>query len=259
MEDAMVGHEEWKVAQQSEEAVWGRWQAEPIVSLQRRADLLAAYCLLDVTTETSTARWTLLEIGGAGAPVISFLPAERRIFVDPLLRVHRARFGDVYKEADKKNEYYAEQAEDLSFLPDDCVDLAFCLNVLDHVEDPDVVLMQLWRKLAVDGRLLLSVDCYSTVWLVARRLRMLVCGRNANDRLHPHHYTVRRLVTRVEATGFWCHRCFLAPSDGLTRASLYGRTREYPLERRWRAEVKRASRLYILVHKFGASSAESGL
>jgi SAM-dependent methyltransferase len=239
---------EWKEAQRDELAVWKNWGDEPVPALRRRAQMLDAYCLLDAANADASTR-TLLEVGAAGAPVISFLPAAHRIFVDPLFGEIHDLFREQFESESGTSEFHSEPAEDLSFIAPDSVDTAFCLNVLDHTERPERILSQLARTLAPDGVLLLSVDCYSGLWLRLRSLRMLLRGKNQNDILHPHHFTVASLIDVANRAGLVGIRCFLAPGDGLSKASNYTTTSEFPLDGRFKAFVKQAMRLYVLLRR----------
>jgi SAM-dependent methyltransferase len=240
---------EWGEAQRHEAAVWKEWGDEPVISLQRRAHMLAAYCFLDAQADVELERRTLLEIGAAGAPVISFLPAKRRLFVDPLLAEIQDLFKQQYEGLGGSAEFYSSPAEDLHFIVDGSIDAAFCLNVLDHTQHPITILQQLHRKLAPNGRLLLSVDCYSAVWLGLRRLRLAVRGKTKNDILHPHHFTLSSALALTSRAGFVASRCLLAPADGLSKSSNYTTTSEFPLDQSWKAFIKQANRIYIVLRK----------
>jgi SAM-dependent methyltransferase len=170
---------EWERAQRGELDVWKTWGDEPVEALRHRAEMLGAYCRLDVHGEGAPRR--LLEIGAAGAPVISFLPADHRIYVDPLFGEIRELFARQFAADQGTSEFHSRPAEDLAFIEDRSIDLAFCLNVLDHTRDPLAILRQLHMKLGANGRLLLSVDCYSRIWLGLRSMRVILRGKNQND------------------------------------------------------------------------------
>jgi SAM-dependent methyltransferase len=238
---------EWTNAQEREVEVWKKWGDEPIEHLKRRARMLSAYC--DLGVDASDTYGTLLEIGAAGAPLITFLSARRRIFVDPIFEKIKHLFESQFTAPDGQSEFYSRPAEDLGFIFDDTVDLAFCLNVLDHTKEPRAILEQIRRKLTPEGRVLLSVDCYGAAWLALRAARVLLRGRTENDLLHPHHFTTGSLMRLVEAAGLRATRCFLAPGDGLTKASNYLGTSEYPLRRGVLSQLKRAERLYVVAER----------
>jgi SAM-dependent methyltransferase len=49
-------------------------------------------------------------------------------------------------------------------LPDDSVDLIISLNVLEHVQNPDLVLSEAWRVLRPGGYFLLACENYLAFW-----------------------------------------------------------------------------------------------
>jgi SAM-dependent methyltransferase len=76
-------------------------------------------------------------------------------------------------------------------LPDASFDLVTLLDVIEHVEDDQVLLSEVWRVLAPGGRVLVTVPAYTWMW-------------GAQDEISHHYrrYTRRSLLTSLVRAGF---------------------------------------------------------
>lgn len=158
--------------------------------LQRRAARLEGWIGFWMGEERGPR---ILEIGGAGMPAVDFIDgfAERHA-VDPLMDEYVRMFGDMDLGRDVQRQQVC--AEDMPF-PDGHFDAVLMLNVLDHVQSPDLVLAEVNRVLDPErGFLFMSCDTYSRGWLLLRLARVALRGKRNNDILHPHHFTLPTLV-----------------------------------------------------------------
>jgi SAM-dependent methyltransferase len=107
------------------------------------------------------ARWfegkTVVSIGSGCTGDLATFPATVKIAVDPLLYAYQHLNMLVPDEAGGRTLYLSLGSEDLPLL-DRSADLVICRNALDHMPDPRVALKEMWRILADDGALFVSVD-----------------------------------------------------------------------------------------------------
>lgn len=227
------GASSWTAAQAHEIEAWRRMGYARPRYLAQRAAVLDAWLGLWKTPDHRR----VLEIGGAGLPVVEFVRGyDERHAVDPLMDEYAGMFrgaGDVVRRQGR--------AEDLPY-PAEHFDTVIMLNVLDHVQEPPRALAEIRRVLRRDiGLFLFSCDTYSRLWLTLRACRVALRGRRRNDLLHPHHYTqpalLRRLTRHFRALEV--HTCFGDPLAG-ERSS----RQPYPFGG-LRNRLKREGRLYV--------------
>ena len=131
-------------------------------------------------------RWledrTVVSIGCGCTGDLAAFPARAKVAIDPLLYVYQQLDMLVADEAGGPTLHLSLGAEDLPLL-DRFADLVICRNALDHMPDPRVGLNEMWRILADDGSVFVSVDIGGeptpdepTVFSI-ETLRALVCER----------------------------------------------------------------------------------
>lgn len=107
------------------------------------------------------SRWfedrTVVSIGCGCTGDLAAFPARAKVAIDPLLYVYQQLDMLVADEAGGRTLYLSLGAEDLPLL-DRFADLVICRNALDHMPDPRVGLNEIWRILADDGSVFVSVD-----------------------------------------------------------------------------------------------------
>ncbi|MDQ3930337.1 MAG: class I SAM-dependent methyltransferase [Chloroflexota bacterium] len=87
-----------------------------------------------------------------------------------------------------------QQANGLELPFDDsCFDLVTALDVVEHIDDEQLVLREMFRVLRPGGTLLVSVPAYNFLW-----------GPQDEISHHKRRYTARKLVTQMEKAGFRC-------------------------------------------------------
>lgn len=87
--------------------------------------------------------------------------------------------------------YIACQGESIP-LENDTLDLAFCINVIDHVENPDRVIEEIHRILKPGGEFCCAVHVVTNLSTPIRPLLF------ALDKNHPHHFTTSIILKQIE-------------------------------------------------------------
>lgn len=100
---------------------------------------------------------TVVSIGCGCTGDLAAFPARAKVAIDPLLYVYQQLDMLVADEAGGPTLHLSLGAEDLPLL-DRFADLVICRNALDHMPDPRVGLHEMWRILADDGAVFVSVD-----------------------------------------------------------------------------------------------------
>lgn len=95
----------------------------------------------------------LVDIGSGPEGILHVIGgAKWKVAVDPLMQ----RFVEIGYDVD------ADKVDPWSVLPtDDDIDVAFCLNVLDHTQEPAKILSEIWRILKPGGYFLFMVDMHT--------------------------------------------------------------------------------------------------
>jgi SAM-dependent methyltransferase len=187
----------WARAQDAEINWWKRsWKDyADIAWLRQRAVLVEAWIGLFGRIGDETR---ILEIGGAGMPVVDFMTKGVCHGIDPLYDQYVGTLAEVYRQATHPVQYRKAQAE-ATGLADDGMDIVLMMNVLDHVENPWIALDEIRRILAPGGLFVMSVDTMSSLWVRLRRWRRAVIGRREGDVLHPHLLTESKVVREFSA------------------------------------------------------------
>ena len=236
----------WNKAQQDESDVWLNSRPEPFLALKKRAEIMFNYIYLD--NETVPEKIDVLEIGAAAAPIITLLPFKSRWTVDPIYNDIKDTIPESF--APKGNDkIYSKPAENMDFIQDKTFDTVYCLNVLDHTEHPKKILTEIYRVMKHDGKALIAVDFFSAIWLFLRSIRVAITGKKKNDILHPHHFTLSKLVLMLKKAGFNLERGFVAPGDGFSKSSHYKSQSAYPFQNNFIAKLKSDARFYVVVTK----------
>ena len=100
---------------------------------------------------------TAVSIGCGCTGDLAAFPARTKVAIDPLLYAYQQLDMLVADETGGRTIYLSLEAEDLPLL-DRFADLVICRNALDHMPDPRVGLNEIWRVLADDGHVFVSVD-----------------------------------------------------------------------------------------------------
>jgi SAM-dependent methyltransferase len=132
----------------------GSYDAERLAYSRLLRDEVAAYL-------GRPAHWfedrTVVSIGSGCTGDLATFPARVKVAIDPLLYVYQQLDMLVADEVGAPTLYLSLGAENLPLL-DRFADVVICRNALDHMPDPRVGLNEIWRILADDGALFVSVD-----------------------------------------------------------------------------------------------------
>jgi SAM-dependent methyltransferase len=108
--------------------------------------------------------------------------------IDPLINEY-LKFN-ILPQGDRFH-YLACQGESIA-LANNTLDFAFCINVIDHVENPERVIQEIHRVLKPGGELCCAVHVVTNL---ARPLRPFLF---LFDKNHPHHFTTEAILNSVE-------------------------------------------------------------
>ena len=97
----------------------------------------------------------LLDIGNGPCGILNFIPGNIKVGIDPNNKMYRE--NEILYNVEKEVRYITCPAEKLP-LPGEYFDFISCVNVLDHVSDPQIVLDEIIRVLKPGGVFFLSVD-----------------------------------------------------------------------------------------------------
>ena len=109
---------------------------------------------------------TVLEIGigPLGIGWVGIFPEGFIVGVDPLPLIKaetgRDEFDALISQLQQKVAYIRARGEELPF-KDNTFDSVVCDNVLDHTENPDLLLQEAHRVIKLGGHLILGVNCFS--------------------------------------------------------------------------------------------------
>jgi SAM-dependent methyltransferase len=138
----------------------------------------------------------VLEVGGGPVGVASFFPSTGAVLVDPLESFYGSN-EVLRKLRNPRAEYVTGRGESLPVESGE-FDLAIIENCIDHVQDAEGVMRELWRILRPAGVLYLTVNCRSkTGYVVHRALSSLRL-----DPGHPHTFTPPRVAALLRRHGF---------------------------------------------------------
>jgi SAM-dependent methyltransferase len=159
----------------------------------------------------------VLEIGGAGEPIIDFFSKGRLTSLDPLNDFYSEQFPNLLNPEVRR---VTAAAEDIPF-GDQFFDLIMVHNVLDHTRNPSKVICETSRCLKTDGIMALSVNTFPICWVWGRKFLPLLGGQD--HLLHPHSFSVGKVLKMIRRTGFEILQAKLISSSresGKTRESV---------------------------------------
>lgn len=137
----------------------------------------------------------VLDAGCGPAGIFLMFPDQEVVAVDPLLGKYRPLFPH-FQNGSLPNVRFQEKPLE-QFAADREFDLIFCLNVINHVADPDVCLQNFSKAIKKNGRLALTVDAHN--FRLFKFLFRLIPG----DILHPHQLDRAEYLEKLERHGFY--------------------------------------------------------
>lgn len=137
-------------------------------------------CIPPITEETM-----ILDVGCGGCGILLAVDKGRKTGIDPLMDFYLEKFTFL---REYPIDWRDGKAEDLA--GEGSFDLIFIINVLDHVENPHLVLRIAVEKLNKGGNLVVMLNCHNTVFFrnYYRRFFRFI------DERHPHHFTKEDVI-----------------------------------------------------------------
>lgn len=202
--DHNLQNERWKIAQKAEEYVWNYVRHNPKELARILKDKLE---FLELVQKFHANLSPVLEIGigPLGIGVINFLESPLKIGIEPLPIV-KPRFTkalNTWLEYARAS-YHHIQAKG-EFLPfrKNQFNIVVCYNVLDHVQNPQEVLMEIHRVIIPGGHLVLGVDTFSLLgWVKFQYYTRQFYRRTWLVKCHPHNYTKLKLMWLLQESGY---------------------------------------------------------
>jgi SAM-dependent methyltransferase len=197
----------WKEAQKNELAVWQRTvndASEVLAEITETATLVRFGTQHGLGASASVLE---LGVGPLGIGWSALTPTTRAVGVDPLARLAVNTGNDtvdqLVKDLQARSVFLQADATTRLPLDEASFDLIVCDNVVDHTQDPRAILAEGRRLVRSDGRLLFSVNVFSTIgcmkWRhVTRRLHPL----DSNVLCHPHSFVEGDLGGLLSSAGW---------------------------------------------------------
>jgi ubiquinone/menaquinone biosynthesis C-methylase UbiE len=192
VEVSLRNHTRWKLAQEYELSWWKdyrkglEWYQ---VFSKEIEDLTRPF--MEIKRETK-----ILEIGSGPAGSLTFLKSDNKYAIDPLENFFSTK-EEWVSFRDPKVNYQEGKGEELPY-EEDFFDLIIIDNVLDHCEDPLLVLDEMNRVLKKGGMIFLRQNLYN--WW-GRQMRKIM-ELNVVDRGHPSTFGKIHLINQFKKR-FW--------------------------------------------------------
>jgi len=133
----------------------------------------------------------ILEIGSGAAGGITYIQSDNKYAIDPLENFFSKNKLWV-QNRDKKVKYFQGKGEKLPF-ESDFFDLIIIDNVLDHCENPTLVLNEINRSLKIGGLIFFRQNVYNKWGKLLRTLMELF----TIDKGHPFTFTKQYLINKI--------------------------------------------------------------
>jgi ubiquinone/menaquinone biosynthesis C-methylase UbiE len=232
---------DWVEAQQNEQAFWSRWAGDhrpqataPPIATEGAIDFARMNLARHGLSFADLDGKTLADVGcGPYGLILGILRSRQRftrhptlIGVDPLMAFYQQQIGLLVPQANVQ--LHAAKAENVPLADGSC-DYVFCINALDHVDQPAAVSRELHRITRPGGLCAVSLHTVTRPFSPVRGwLRHL-------DKNHPHHLTVAD-VRRMLAAYF----------DEVELVCTVNNAVEHP-EFSWRSIVTQSDKLLALL------------
>jgi len=158
-----VTEERWETAQKSEGEYWSSWKL--LVSEKFKA-VVEEYWdhYLRLIKKYVKLQGRILDIGCGPDGMINHIDQAERFGLDPLMDYYLSDF-----KMPKSIRWRKGVGESIPF-ENEYFDLVITTNTLDHTQQPEKMLEEVYRVLRKGGHLFLSVNCYGPISLLGRRI-----------------------------------------------------------------------------------------
>jgi len=184
-----VTRERWTIAQKSEKNHWENKQEpeEPGKYWENYLGTIEKY--VDIKSQNK-----ILDVGCGSYGIINYIGRQAcKYGLDSLIDFYLLNF----KMPDTIN-WIKGRGEDIPF-KNECFDIIFTTNTLDHVEQPGRLLREVSRVAKKGGFLILTVNCYGPLHRLYRKMREKL-GRG--DEPHPFSFSPRGVKKLLKESGF---------------------------------------------------------
>ncbi len=170
------------------------WQKPDILAAQKFRTERYVPLLKEMIARRGEPVIRLIDVGCGPSCLGQHITAEERWFLDPLLEKYKPLFGD----AIPAGHHLSKKLEDAA-LDENYFELVLCLNALDHVRDPWLVLRQIHRILKPGGLFILTL--YTRHPLLAFLRNLQEYFHLSTDAAHPYTFTKRKMESDLNDAG----------------------------------------------------------
>jgi SAM-dependent methyltransferase len=152
----------WKDSQKNELYFWeSQFKKNNEDQVQRNAYYLSkmeGHCdmIKRFVEENKLEDKTVMDLGSGPEGILHVIDCKYKIAVDPLMREFRSLGYDI--SANGVNAYTLKAEDLFEHFGEDYFDVIFCLNSIDHHQDPKLVIDQCYKVLKPGGHLILLTD-----------------------------------------------------------------------------------------------------
>lgn len=197
----------YEEAQKYEKTYWDYRQHDPIGILVDLGSTLALsqHMQRESLINKYYNRVIDIGVGALGIGMLFFINSKEKIGLDPLDILppitHNECMDEFVKNAQKGNIYIKAKAEEIPF-ESSYFDLVICNNVLDHTHNPYKILEEIYRILRKDGIFGFSVDTYSLVGYLNRKIGKIINPNSRNYPGHPYDWMERQMFSILKEHRF---------------------------------------------------------
>lgn len=197
----------WKLAQWFEAWWWRRYLRNKPVSEYHSWKKKYWVDFLEKAKIRVEPQHMILDAGCGPAGIFMVLPQNEVWAVDPLLEKYESQLP--HFQRDRFEGVRFENVVLEKFSKPEKFDKVFCLNAINHVDDIEKCLSNLYVSLKKGGQLFLSVDAHNSP--VLRTIFRLLPG----DVLHPHQMDLDEYVGLTKKVGFQVLRTQLLEHESI--------------------------------------------
>ncbi len=174
----------WRSAQIREDAFW---QRDRVIESQMDRVVSRYGPVVERLSENLDPDSRILDVGCGPTCTARLFTRGQKIYLDPLLDSYVKTYGDRFPQGDK----IRAVAENMP-LRDNSFDLVICVNALDHMIDPVVVLKEMGRVLREGGILVLGNFLHPPKIAAVRKFIEKWMPAFRED-AHPYSYTLKSM------------------------------------------------------------------
>lgn len=134
----------------------------------------------------------ILDVGCGPTCAAQYIEKGQKIYLDSLLDDYRRSYPGKLP----KGERLCKRAEEIP-LNNHSMDMILCINALDHMQNPELVLSEMHRLVRPNGLVMIGMFVYPV--LIARLYYYLErCHLSLTDRGHPYNYSYRGIQRTLD-------------------------------------------------------------